>query len=381
MSKKEERLRVTLDEVAADAGVSPTAASLILRHQQKYLSHFRPETVRRVFESARRLGYRSNLFALSLNTKESLFFAVVLHVPASGQLNDWLTKLNMDDFLVGAVEVACKAGVYPIVGMAGLDNHEAALHSIVDLIGGGVFATLVQTPNHFLEEAMRNRLRHRNLVAVAFPRRMSDWESNAIDADNVRIAELAAELLRLQGRRQWAVVSEDSDCEGLLLRQTTFERLANEAGIAVRSIRLPFHSDYLTIREVLADHLKRFHLDGLFAPTLMASVGALNACRRLGLDPGKDLTIIGCDCDRWSRGSSPQITYVDVSWNEAGKLATQRLLELREAHEHRFENILLPPRVVFGDTCPVPEGFRQVEMLPPMDCEAAEGDTASPMPP
>ena len=30
------------------------------------------------------------------------------------------------------------------------------------------------------------------------------------------------------------------------------------------------------------------------------------------------------------------------------------------------------------DTCPVPDGFREVEMLPPMDCEAAEGDTASP---
>ncbi len=381
MTGKEGQLRVTLDEVAAEAGVSPTAASLILRHQQKYLSHFRPETVRRVFESARRLGYRSNLFALSLNTKDSLFFAIVLHVPASGQLNDWLTRLNMDDFLVGAVEVACKAGVYPIVGMAGLDNHEAALHSIVDLIGGGVFATLVQTPNHFLEEAMRDRLEHRNLVAVAFPRRMSEWESNAIDADNVRIAELAADLLRTQGRRQWAVVCDDSGCEGLVLRQTTFERLASEAGIDVHSIRLPFQSDHLTIREILADHLKRFRLDALFTPTLMASVGALNACRRLGMNPGKDLTIVGCDCDRWSRGSSPQFTYVDVSWNEAGRLATQRLLELREAHEHRFDNILLPPRVVFGDTCPVPEGFSEVEMLPPMDCEAAEGDTASPPPP
>jgi LacI family transcriptional regulator len=378
MSRKEDRLRVTLEEVAADAGVSPTAASLILRHQQKYLSHFRPGTVQRVFESARRLGYRSNLFALSLNTTESLFFAIVLHVPASGQPNDWLTKLNMDDFLVGAVEVACKAGTYPIVGMAGLDNHEAALHSIVDLIGGGVFATLIQTPNAFLEEVMRDRLKHRNLVAVAFPRRMADWESNAIDADNVRIAELAAELLSLQGRRKWAIVYEDSGCEGLILRQTTFERLANEAGIAVQGIRLPLSSDHLIIREVIVDQLNRLHLDGLFAPTLMASVGALLACRRLGLEPGKDLTIIGCDCDRWSRGSSPQLTYVDVSWNEAGRLAAQRLLELRESHEHRFENILLPPRVVFGDTCPVPESFRGIETASRTHRDATDGDGAPP---
>jgi hypothetical protein len=30
---------------------------------------------------------------------------------------------------------------------------------------------------------------------------------------------------------------------------------------------------------------------------------------------------------------------------------------MRETHEHQFDNILLEPQVVPGDTCSVPEGF------------------------
>ncbi len=364
MGKEAGRSRVTLDEVAAATGVSRTTASLILRHQQEYLSHFKPDTVQRVIETAKRLGYRSNLFALSLDAKESLFFALILHEPASGQLNDWLTKVNMDDFLAGAVEVAGKAGVYPIVSMAGLATEEAAIRPIVDLVGGGVFGTLVQTPNPVFEDMMRDRFSQRNLVAVAFPMRLANWDSNAIDVDNTRVAKLASELLLLQKRRRWAIVCDDAGCEGLSQRQSAFAGFAQEAGISVQTIPIPSGANHLAIRDALADPLKQSHLDAIFAPTLMASIGALLACHQSGMTPGEDLAIIGCDCDRRSSSPMPRVTSVDVSWKEAGQVATQRLLESRQAHDYRFDNILLPPRVIPGDTCPVPEGFPGIEPAP-----------------
>lgn len=375
MVNERERSRVTLDEVATAAGVSRTTASLILRHQQEYLSHFKPDTVQRVIDSARRLGYRSNLFALSLDAKESLFFALVLHEPVRGQPNDWLTKVNMDDFLSGAVEVAAKSGVYPIVSMAGLETEEAAILPIVDLIGGGVFGTLVQTPNQVFEEIMRDRLRHHNLVAVAFPLCMASWESNAIDVDNARVAQLAAELLISQNRRRWAIVCDGANSEGLTLRQAAFIEFAGQAGISVRTIQTPPKADHRAIRDLLVDQLKQSDLDGLFAPTLVASDGALLACHQSGRRPGEDLAIIGCDCDRRSSSLLLRVTSVDVSWNEAGRVATRRLLELRQAHEYQFDNILLAPRVIPGDTCPVPPGFPGVESLPipPLGAEPALG--------
>ena len=371
MVNERERGRVTLDEVAAAAGVSRTTASLILRHQQEYLSHFKPDTVERVIEAARKLGYRSNLFALSLDAKESLFFALVLHAPARGQPNDWLTKVNMDDFLSGAVELAAKSGVYPIVSMAGLETVEAAILPIVDLIGGGVFGTLVQTPNQVFEEIMRERLRHHNLVAVAFPLRMASWESNAIDVDNARVAQLAAELLVLQKRRRWGIVCDGAGSEGLTLRQAAFAECARQAGTSMTVIQMPPEADHRVIRDVLVEQLKQTELDALFAPTLLASDGALLACHQSGRTPGEDLAIIGCDCDRRSSSLMLRVTSVDVSWNEAGQAATRRLLELRQAHEYQFDNILLPPRVIPGDTCPVPEGFPGLEPppIPPLVTE------------
>jgi LacI family transcriptional regulator len=288
-------------------------------------------------------------------------------------LNDYLTKVNVDDLLAGTVEAASEVGVYPIVRMAGLRAGEPTIRAIVDLIGGGVFATLVQTPSPELEEAVRDRLMHDNLVGLVFPRRYSEWEFNAIDADNVRIAEVAAELLTLQGRRRWAIVYDDSGCEGLTVRQESLKRAADEAGIPVESIVVPCGTNHLKICDLLVSELERSHLDGLFAPTLMGSVGALLACRRLGVIPGEDLAIIGSDCLRWPAESLPQVTSVDVSWNDAGKVATQRLLELREEGEHRFDNILLAPRVIPGNTCRVPDGFPAVESppIPPLDAATA----------
>lgn len=369
MSDRREKVRVTLDAVAAEAGVSRTTASLILRHQPDYLNHFKPETIERVTEAARRLGYRSNLFALSLDAKESLFFALVLHAPATGQFNEWLTKVNMDDFLAGTVEVAGKSGVYPIVSMAGLETDEADILPIVDLIGGGVFATLVQTPNRIFEQIMRERLSHHNLVAAAFPLSLAEWESNAIDVDNSRVARLAGELLVSRGRRRWAIVGDHGASEGLAVRQTAFTEFAREVGVEVELVAAPPGSDHFSIRDLLADMLKSARLDGIFAPTLVASAGALLASHQAGRVPGEDLSIIGCDCDRRSSSGMPRVTSVDVSWREAGQVAMRRLLELREAREHRFDNILLAPRVIPGDTCPVPDGFPGVEPppVPPLD--------------
>jgi DNA-binding LacI/PurR family transcriptional regulator len=218
---------------------------------------------------------------------------------------------------------------------------------------------------------MRDRLSHHNLVAVAFPLRMSSWASNAIDVDNARVAQLAAELLIRQNRRRWAIVCDGTGSEGLALRQAAFTEFARQAGVSVKTIHMPPKADHRMVRDELVNELQRSNLDGLFAPTLIASDGALLACHQLGVTPGEDLAIIGSDCDRRSSSSMPRVTSVDVSWNEAGQAATRRLLELRQAHEYRFDNILLPPRVTPGDTCLVPEDLPGVERppIPPLGAD------------
>ena len=55
--------RVTLAHVADRAGVSTATASLILSRREEYIRQFRTDTVEKVRRSAKRLGYRANLFA------------------------------------------------------------------------------------------------------------------------------------------------------------------------------------------------------------------------------------------------------------------------------------------------------------------------------
>ena len=80
---------MTVASVAERAGVSTTTVSLILSERPEYLRQFHPDTIRRVREAARRLGYHGNLFASGLPTRASPFFALVLREESTEEISSW----------------------------------------------------------------------------------------------------------------------------------------------------------------------------------------------------------------------------------------------------------------------------------------------------
>jgi hypothetical protein len=71
-------------------------------------------------------------------------------------MNDWFTRINVDNLLTGIVEAANKAGFYALVPMAGLRSDEFAFRFVVDLISRRVLAAIIQTPSSALEKAVRS---------------------------------------------------------------------------------------------------------------------------------------------------------------------------------------------------------------------------------
>jgi LacI family transcriptional regulator len=352
---------VTVAGVAERAGVSTTTVSLILSERQEYLRQFHPDTIKRVRETARRLGYHGNLFASGLPTKESPFFALIVREECASESSTWHQWAFEGDMLAGIIHASSEARIFPIVAQSDSTLTPDTLRPLERVIAGGPFGAIVRTPHPLLEKYVRTRIRMGQAMIVVFPQRISKWPTNAIDVDNVAVGKTAGRLLAGHGRRRWGVVTYKPLREAHAQRIEGFKQIAEKVDAHVDTIQLSLGMDDLKARDFLSPRLKKLKLDGIFSLDSVSSVGVLLACLRLGLQPQVDFHQVGCDCSLWQSTPLPRITAVDISWKEVGVRAVRRLVEASQKSEKAFDTILLPPRVIAADTCPIPDSMVETE--------------------
>lgn len=357
MAKSHNRKRVTLADVAERAGVSVATVSLILSAREGWIDQFRPETIEAVRRAADRLGYRTNLFASGLPTQGSLFFALVLAGIEYRSIGTWHHWGFEGALLAGVIEEATKRGVYSILATADAEADKAQLQPVFQIIEGGVFGSIVRTPSAVLERFLRARAKRGQRVVVVFPGRLDRWPVNAIDVDNRAVGETVGRLLAARNRKRWVLIRYRSRREYWNLRIAGVERVAEEVGASLQHVVVPTGLEESDLANILASRLHRLKPDGLFAIDSVSAAGSALAAHRSGMRVAQDLDLIGCDCSAWRIGSLPTMTAVDVSWNDVGVLALRQLMSMCQSGESEFDTILMQPRIVPGDTCPLPENW------------------------
>lgn len=354
MPKKTESRRVTLADIARRAGVSSTTVSLILSERPEWIEQFHPDTVRSVREIADRLHYRTNLLASGLPRNAAPFIALVIRDFGQKDPTDWHLWAFEGELLVGVTKVGPRHRLYPIVAFADEHCNEESLAPIARVIEGGVFGSIVRTPNAFLEKHLLARIKRGYRIVVVFPYTPSHWPTNAISIDNAEVGRAAGELLARQGRRKWVMALYEGlrPRESHALRLQGFREQAQRVGASVEVVRLP-----RLIDDVTPEHIERFRKlagDGYCGADSVLSVCTLQMCFEAGLEPHRDFSLVGVNCSRWLSLPMPRITSVEVSWRDVGRLAVRKLHELSADNDFRFESILIRPKVVPGDTCVVP---------------------------
>ena len=347
--------RVTLATVAGRAGVSVTTVSVVLSGQPKMLQRYRSQTIAKVRCAAKKLGYRANLFATGLPTQRSLFFALVLPDFRKETMGTAHLLGYEGALLSGVISTGTEQGLYPVTVMVSRDPDEAAIQAAGRVIDGGVFGSIVRSPNAVFDRFLFSRLRAGHPVVGIFPRRLSHWATNGIDVDNRAIGRTAASLIAPRNRRRWVLVRYERWGESNRLRCEGFVQAAREIGREVTAIRLPMQINEYQAADFLANRFDKLRPDAVFGPESTSSIGGALACTRLGMKPGEDYDLVGCDSAAWQMPGMPAITCVDISWEAVGTRAVQELALMHQTGAREFPTVLLPPRIVARDTCPVPE--------------------------
>ena len=325
----------TMDDVAREAGVSRALVSLVMRDSDKVSDRSRAA----VLESARRLGYRPNLSARHLASKQTRTFGLVindLHNPYFAGVAD------------GIKAAADRHGYRLLLSSAFLDDatERRALETFIDFNVDGIVLSGARISKRAIEHAAT----YVPVVVASDPLRSTKVDTIHND-DHLGAALVVDHLVELGHRRivhidggNGAGAKERADGYLATMRQHGLEPLVQPGAFTEAS-------GAAAAEQALAAHPD---LTAIFAGNDMSALGALDALDAAGKQVPDDVSLVGYDNTFVAALRHIGLTTVDQDRAEIGRLAVEMLLERVEQGRTTARHATTSPTLVARDTTAAP---------------------------
>jgi LacI family transcriptional regulator len=275
--------RVTINDVAAESGVSRATVSLVLRGSAKIPD----STAQRVRAAMARIGYVYNRQAANLRTQRTMTIGLVL----TGVRDPWFADLTM------AVEdSAHDAGCTLLTGYSRdqLDRQDALLSTMVEHRVDGIVA--LPTSETTAGDLALN-LGVSNVPHVLIDRRVAGYESDRVRVDHWSAGEQVAGHLADIGVRSMAFLGGPPSCPVRAEREGGLR-----SGASARGIEMPPDLSIATDAERLGGTLAANRLlenrglpDAIVAYSDVVALGVVGALRHRGIEAGRGIAVAGFD--------------------------------------------------------------------------------------
>lgn len=312
--------RITIQDVAAAAGVSPATASRALSGN----SRVDPALARRVAEVSGRLGYSGNAMARALRTKRTDTIGVV--VPA----------INNPYFpgLVESLEgVLAESNRSLILCDSRQDTHLEAAR--VNLLINRMVDGLVVIPVSTQESTPALTAAAQRVPVVQLDRCTQASGIDYVGSDNMEGVRMLMNHLQGIGCRSFAYVGAHPTTSSAFERRAEFHALAAEQVPSTHQLELL--GDFSMEWGRAAGHRllsERTLPDAIICGADVVAVGLLSALREAGVSVPSDVKVGSFDDVFLSEVSSPKITSVRHPLEEMAR-ETIRLLDERSLDRHR----------------------------------------------
>jgi LacI family transcriptional regulator len=329
--------RVTILDVAAEAGVSSGTVSRVLNND----AHVRPETRQRVLDVMQRLGYVANRQARSLAGGRSNTIGVLVPDLGTGYIGEIIRGIDAE------------------LGLCGLDlvlytTHRTAskeANYVADLASGMVDGVLLVLPRNPVDYV--GTLTQLKFPFVLIDHQGTGRECPAVGATNWQGAYDATEYLIKLGHARIGFVTGSTDLG------CAVDRLAGYRA-ALRTYHIPEDPDLIYEGTF-------FQPDGyagasaflglsnpptaIFSSNDVMAMGVMDAVRNRGLRIPDDVSVIGFDDIPQASLVRPALTTVQQPLEKMGRVATQMLLDLLQRPDRETERIELPTKLIARESC------------------------------
>ncbi|CAN5882048.1 LacI family DNA-binding transcriptional regulator [soil metagenome] len=312
---------MTLETVARDAGVALATASRVLSNGSRVVA---PALRERVLDAAGRLRYIPNAHAQALAGASPHTVGVILHDVADPYFSA---------IAGGVMRVAHEHGLLVMMASTFRDpEREIAYVSMLHaqrarailLIGSGF-----ENPSYSRRMAAELGGYRATGGRVACVSNHSRLPADVVAPNNVQgAADLADELLAM-GHRRFAVVTGPEALTTVKDRLDGFTRRLAEAGVdlpTTHRVGADFTRDggYAAMSQLLS---RRLDVSAVFVLNDVMAIGALSACREVGVRVPEDLSLAGFDDIPIVRDLDPPLSTVRLPLDQLGAQAMSLALD------------------------------------------------------
>ncbi|MFF2632631.1 LacI family DNA-binding transcriptional regulator [Microbacterium sp. NPDC058021] len=321
--------RVTLDDVAAHAGVHKATASRALNERTQH--QVNGETLKRVRRAARDLGYQPDVVARSLRTASTRTIGIIIP--------DLMNPIFPP--LVRGIEHFLQPRGYSVLitNTDGFDHAEsAAFDSLMQRrVDGFILATGRLAAQDFLADARQRGVR------IVMANRDAEGGFPVVTADNASGISAAVHHLVGLGHRCITHLGGPDDFSTTRARAQAFTQSATGAGVSsevVANVALTAEAGERAMDMLIARGGPR--ATAIVAGNDLVALGVLRSMRAHGLRCPQDISVVGFNDMPFAGDFSPSLTTVRVPLREIGIEAARTLLAAIEGPEGaRQERVMI----------------------------------------
>lgn len=338
------KAQVTAQQVAQQAGVSPTTVSFVLNDVPG--STISEETKERVRQVAKDLGYVPHVGARALARGRSNNIGLVLIQPHFQVFTD----PYVPNILTGMSEITHVNGLRILVEP--IDSRER-FSSIEDMLKGGEVAAVMIVNMYEVEGELVQLLKQGYPIVSLDVSTSSAIPSVFIDhADGVRQA--VQHLIGL-GHRRIACITYGPlhAATHITWRLGIYRQTLEEAGIPyderlVRYGAFDPETGYKAMQSLLAETDRP---TAVFGMNDMMALGAMTAVHEAGLRVPDDIAVVGYDDIRTARFAQPALTTVRAPERELGRLGASMAVDLIHGKTPEQTPVVLPSQLIIRNSC------------------------------
>lgn len=274
--------RITLKDVAREAGVSAMAVSKVLNGK----TGISKETAQRIVEAAKRLNYRPDNIAKSLRVQETNTLGVVMGDS---------TQLVFAKVLRGIQDAAAGAGHSVIVANTD-QNLDKERHAVDVLLRQRIDGLVLAAPLRVSAEAMEE-LRASGTPTVVLMRSSSGLGIDSVENDNYQGGYDIVDYLLSTGSKDIWFLSLPSSSQPNTLRQRGYRQAFRDHGLNLDESRIFNCEPYI---EAGREAMERLLDNGLSGGAIccgcdLIAIGAISVIRQRGFDVPGDFRVTGYD--------------------------------------------------------------------------------------
>jgi LacI family transcriptional regulator len=306
---------ITIYDIAKVLGLSPATVSRGLKDHPA----INIKTRKRIMETAKEMGYRSNSFASNLRMQKTNTIGIIVHE---------LKSQFISSVLAGIEKVTTEAGYQLIIAHSSETYRKEAanVHNLFHKRVDGLIASLAfdtKEMDHYEPFVKKN-------IPIVFFDRVEEFPyGTRVVIDNVRAGYEATAHLAAQGCRRIAHITANLARNVYAGRLKGYQQALADYGLAFEPELLIVNdlseaAAIRTARQIIAMDRRP---DGVFATNDFFSAVFLQTLKEGGLRIPEDIAIVGFNNDVISKIIQPKLTTVNYPGEEMGEQAARSLLD------------------------------------------------------